>query len=81
MESLSKFFAAFLLLTQFSQAITPLPSKPGNLRLTGVKEVEVATSISEALNRVSAQVMACMERQNGNKDGCTCETRGNCPAK
>ena len=49
--------------------------------LSEAKVIETAKRINGALDAVSARVMACVEKNNGDNAGCTCKTREKCPFK
>ncbi len=52
-----------------------------NLTLIDEKEIQAASQISDSLNRMSELVMGCIEKQEGEFEGCTCETRKVCRFK
>lgn len=54
---------------------------PDNITLVDSEQIAAAQRIDDALNGVSARVMACVERQQGETAGCTCESREVCPFK
>jgi hypothetical protein len=52
-----------------------------SITLSDEKEIETAAKISASIDILSGKVMACIEKQGGKPDGCTCETRDVCPFK
>jgi len=52
-----------------------------NIELSDPKAIETAQQINGAFDAVTARVMACVDKNNGETAGCTCETREKCPFK
>jgi hypothetical protein len=66
---------------QLSGATELAPGDSVNLHLTDVNEVGAAQQINSAMDRITSRVMACIEAQNGESIGCTCESRSKCRFK
>lgn len=49
------------------------------ISLKTTDEKELAIELSQAANSLDAQVMRCIEDNQGKMNGCTCETRARCP--
>jgi len=52
-----------------------------SLRLQSEAEKDTAISINIASDKLSENVMSCIEKNGGKMEGCTCETREACPYK
>jgi hypothetical protein len=52
-----------------------------NLKLQTIDEKNTAMSINDSLDALSKNVMSCVDNNNGEIEGCTCEDRERCPFK